>query len=737
MADEYAEAEFERVPSEEQSEDVEMPDIAPPLVGVDRPYGDDVMAQDCQLEPHQSIEKGFKETWPSKFIIAVDFGTTFSSVAFVRLDLHRDIKTIGAESVRCIDNFPDMPSGISADVLTSHQSVPTELMCYAQKDQVWPEDPSNLDSSDNESQCSYDDDWASSVDGDSNQDGERDVVSARAAKYEAKNSIWGWGVHSRLVKPENIPLELRHLTNFKLQLDDATSTKDLRKKSAQELRRLKNAKAEDIIAEYLGQLFKHTKKRLATFHGLQQDSQVEFVLCVPTSWTDKACRIMQSALTTAIKTSQLAKLEQGMIRDLFIVAESEAAATFALEDCESLSNIITNESFLLLDCGGGTVDAITYTLIRSTPTRMQEVVNPKGVSCGSSFLNKNYKKLLEERLEHANIIGNDMSLERIIAAEVQRFENEKRSINILDKKAHIDAIHIPGLQAEQDRELRIRRNKLDLSWKEMYKVFKDCLDGTKDLMLEQLNQAKTKGVNVQTVILTGGFGESPSLRNHLKKILRKQRNLLNQEIDFEPSRYVQSAVARGAVLRALRKEFGPARITRSSYGVLRTLLYDENNPQHRKVWVSRDRADGELYIMNTIQWVLSKDTPVGTKYEKSFKSRHIFQMHEDFLCEEILYVSSGAHKSGYKYGHKENKGAEEAGRILVNLTFLKTTGRIKPTTVRNAEGKLHSFYEVQYDLWLIIEGRSLRFEARSPINKDEVKASASFCIAAGFVPGTE
>lgn len=608
MADEYAEAEFERVHSEERSEDVEMPDAIQSFVRTDQPCENDVTAQNSELEPHQSIEQDFEVPRPSKFIIAVDFGTTFSSVAFVRLEPNSKAHEIGAESVKCIDNFPDMPPGASADVFTSHQSVPTELMCYAQKDKTWLDHPSDLDSSDHESQCSLDGDWASasSVEGDSDQETGKIMTSSRAAKDGVKNSIWGWGVHSRLVKPDSIPPELKHLTNFKLQLDEGISTRGLRKKSARELKMLKPAKVVDIIAEYLGRLLKHTKTRLAALHGLQEDSDVEFVLCVPTSWTDKACRTMQSALTTAIKTSQLTNITQGMINDLFIVAESEAAATYALEDRKALSKMITHESFLLLDCGGGTVDAITYTLTRSSPTRMREVVDPEGVSCGSSFLNENYKKLLQHRLKHATIIGNDLPLERIIAAEVQKFENEKRSINILDKKAQIDAVYIPGLQAAVDGELRIRKNKLDLSWKEMYEVFRDCLRGISDLMLRQLSKAKMNGVDVQAVILTGGFGESPSVRNHLRKILRKERNLLNQAIALEPSRYVQSAVARGAVLRALRKEFGPARITRSSYGVLRSELFDENNAIHRKLVVSRDRADGELYVMNTIYWVIDK-----------------------------------------------------------------------------------------------------------------------------------
>ena len=326
-----------------------------------------------------------------------------------------------------------------------------------------------------------------------------------------RSLIWGWGVHSRLVKPESIPQDLIHLTKFKLLLDNTPGTKERQRKSAQVLQNLKPAKVGDIIAEYLGQLFRHTKTRLTAFHGLRENSPVEFVLCVPTSWTDKACRVMQDALTTAIKTSNLAKLQRGIVEDLFIVAESEAAATYALEDHESQFRMITHESFLFLDCGGGTVDAITYKLTRTTPTRMEEVVAPEGVSCGSSFLNGNYEKLLQERLRQAKFVGNDLPLERIIAVEVQQFESEKRSINILDKKARIDSVHIQGLQAAADGNLRIRRNKLDLSWKDMYEVFKDCLRGVSDLMLKQLKAAKAKKVNVQTVILTGGFGN----RRHL------------------------------------------------------------------------------------------------------------------------------------------------------------------------------------------------------------------------------
>lgn len=74
---------------------------------------------------------------------------------------------------------------------------------------------------------------------------------------------------------------------------------------------------------------------------------------------------------------------------------------------------------------------------------------------------------------------------------------------------------------------------------------------------------------------------------------------------------------------------------------------------------------------------------------------------------------------------------------MAPLAFLRTCSGFDPITEQNAGGKSYSYYEIEYDLWLIIEGRNLRFEARSPLNPDEVKASSQFCIAAGFVPGTE
>jgi hypothetical protein len=66
-----------------------------------------------------------------------------------------------------------------------------------------------------------------------------------------------------------------------------------------------------------------------------------------------------------------------------------------------------------------------------------------------------------------------------------------------------------------------------------------------------------------------------------------------------------TAVACGAVIRALRKEDGPARILQSSYGFLRTEPYGTQEA-HASQTPKPDKIDGLDYIDNTIEWMINK-----------------------------------------------------------------------------------------------------------------------------------
>jgi hypothetical protein len=66
-----------------------------------------------------------------------------------------------------------------------------------------------------------------------------------------------------------------------------------------------------------------------------------------------------------------------------------------------------------------------------------------------------------------------------------------------------------------------------------------------------------------------------------------------------------TAVARGAVLRALNKNHGPKRITQCSYGLLLTESYEPGLIAAHRTTVCRiNKADGEKYVDGTIRWVI-------------------------------------------------------------------------------------------------------------------------------------
>jgi hypothetical protein len=92
-------------------------------------------------------------------------------------------------------------------------------------------------------------------------------------------------------------------------------------------------------------------------------------------------------------------------------------------------------------------------------------------------------------------------------------------------------------------------------------------------------------------------------------------------------------------------------------------------------------------------------------------------------------------------------GAELAGSIEADMTFLKDEGRIQPklpSEYSTFRGSQTPHWEVSFDLVMIVDGRNLRYEARWPSLTDaeagshqqSVQAKGQICIAAAFQPGT-
>lgn len=72
-----------------------------------------------------------------------------------------------------------------------------------------------------------------------------------------------------------------------------------------------------------------------------------------------------------------------------------------------------------------------------------------------------------------------------------------------------------------------------------------------------------------------------------------------------------------------------------------------------------------------------------------------------------------------------------AGKIELDMTFLRTEGHIQPVKPDNEFGRRH--YRVEYDLVMIVDGYNIRYEARWDNGQGEhVLAEKQINIAAAF-----
>ncbi|KAK2682221.1 hypothetical protein RAB80_000167 [Fusarium oxysporum f. sp. vasinfectum] len=456
------------------------------------------------------------------------------------------------------------------------------------------------------------------------EDGDISMLSDMSEEFR-----WGYRVHEVWNRPyTHSNTTNQPLSRFKLLLDNSEMTESLRRQ------------------------------------GFDDSYEKEMILCVPAIWTQKACRDMQACLAVAMKRANFtrADLQNKSIDNLFIVSEPEAAAAHMLS---TSAEIKAGDCFVLLDAGGGTVDANTYRVSREEPLRLEtEIVAPGGGLHGSSYLNEGFRDYLKDLLAEETYLNDGIETIHGIIERITFEEFEKRIKRGFDynQQTSRKEIYIRGLRDNLAKGFRneciyIPRLKIrDIFFKHLHPIV--------EIVKSQLDEARGKGYTVGKVVLIGGFGTSISLSQMLQEFLEEYSREHSCRVTLmEPQQgtSIINAVASGAVLRALNKANGPERIARSSYGILRTEPFGQY-PEHAGLKPSYDRHDGMPYIKQTIDWVLKLGERVPSVWQcEPFTCSHTFDVWpvRPFICKEILYVLDRATKSHYRKTHPNNQGQLE------------------------------------------------------------------------------
>ncbi|PKY62189.1 hypothetical protein RhiirA4_449966, partial [Rhizophagus irregularis] len=154
---------------------------------------------------------------------------------------------------------------------------------------------------------------------------------------------------------------------------------------------------EKAISDYLRELGKLIKETISTrWHGIKFFEHVLLVISIPAEFDDRAKDTMRKCLHNAGLTNSK---ESNKVE---FTTEPEAAAIYCMRNLEGQNETIPiNASFMVVDCGGGTVDLTTRKLLRDN--KLSEITERTGDFCGGSYVDREFIKFLSRRLGKSTI----------------------------------------------------------------------------------------------------------------------------------------------------------------------------------------------------------------------------------------------------------------------------------------------------------------------------------------------
>ncbi|KAL2164318.1 hypothetical protein VTH06DRAFT_3534 [Thermothelomyces fergusii] len=371
------------------------------------------------------------------------------------------------------------------------------------------------------------------------------VIAYGAENRGARRNHWGYEVRRGMVS----------CSWTKLLLDGSAETAEfddpsLRNAAGSALFHIpagKNAQmvCQDFLTEVYRFVVGNIKMRITP--EVFDMTPMECYLTVPAIWTDKA----RMATWEAAKAAGFASRPFDAIR---MVPEPEAAAVAALRKDllpGSVNAVKAGDNVLILDCGGGTVDITTYAVKKTFPSiEFDELCVGIGGKCGSTYIDRNFLRLMEERFGSA--FENVPLRRRGPGSEfMASFEKVKQSFGVSDDVSYeVYPIDMQG--TFDDEHYDPEEAAVILSRRDMERVFDPVVDDVLRLLNQQVERVSyTRGKRINVVVLVGGFGNSDYLKHKLDSWCA------GKGIKCIRPNFCQAAIVRGAAIRGLEGVMPP------------------------------------------------------------------------------------------------------------------------------------------------------------------------------------
>ncbi|KAG9236973.1 hypothetical protein BJ875DRAFT_190386 [Amylocarpus encephaloides] len=356
-----------------------------------------------------------------------------------------------------------------------------------------------------------------------------------------------------------------------------------------------------------------------------EDAKIEFIFSVPTTW--KPTPTVERFRST-FEQAGFGKFPNH--RAIIGLTEAEAAAVHTARVFPRIFN--DRDVLLVCDVGGGTTDLCVLRVLNSKGAdaiELEQMDIVQGATIGSVQLDEAFELSVRERLEIAdNSIPmelpekelDDMAWEM---AKSKEYQNAKCEYGI-DDDTEFFTVALPRLRrGYANEQAGINYGEMRFRRTEIKHYFDIQIEKLFDLIDKQFArlQYNLPGVQIAHLVLSGGLGNSAYVQTRLRQRYSSGHSpffnakALQIRVAPEP----QLVVCKGIVADRVQKiRHGTSmlgwRCSRSSYGTICKVLFDENNPAHQGHRTQLDTLDGKSYVSECINWFIKKGEPVSTDY---------------------------------------------------------------------------------------------------------------------------
>ncbi|KAK3600520.1 hypothetical protein CHS0354_028720 [Potamilus streckersoni] len=331
--------------------------------------------------------------------------------------------------------------------------------------------------------------------------------------------------------------------------------------------------------------------------GDLKESDVDWVITVPAIWDDPAKQFMREAAIGAGISSER----------MTISLEPEAASLFCKEnplekrlsgwvDDVVLGTFQPGEKYIVIDCGGGTVDITVHEVLDSGDLR--ELHRASGGAWGGTtvdmaFENRILRSIFGEeilRKFRSEFTYDYLSLFRDFEVKKRKIQPSQTSDNfvialpvtlteLLQEDTGLGLKDAIGHSEYSGQIKTIRGNKLKIESSLMAELFSDSVNNIVRHLNDLLFNSHLS--DIKTILMVGGLAESPCVQHNVRKIF-PQMNII---VPAEPS----LAVLKGAVLFGHRPKSIVERVSRYTYGTSITEIFDPKKHPLEKLYQLEDR----------------------------------------------------------------------------------------------------------------------------------------------------